>query len=95
MHARSRVIARNGARLSVKVDVVIKPLGPFRYRSDMEKLVAMKNDISHHNGNWPRYTSPRIFRDQITMRTTETSPKIGSEINARPYRDLLFVLKFR
>lgn len=51
MHARSRVIARNGARLSVKVDVVIKPLGPFRYRSDMEKLVAMKNDISHHNGN--------------------------------------------
>lgn len=83
MHARSHVIARNGARLSIKVDVVIKPLGPFRYRSDMEKLVAMKNDIFHHNGNWTRYTSPRIFRDRANYNAYDRNFSENWEWNQR------------
>lgn len=47
--ARSTRYRTKRRALSVIVDIVIKPLGPLRHQSDLGKLVAMKNDISHRN----------------------------------------------
>jgi len=55
---------------------------------------SCKNDISHRIDNRPKHISYIFEIAQITVHT-ETSPKTTNEINARPHRDLSFVLKFR
>ena len=71
------VIARNRARLSVIVDIIIKPARPsLASVGPGETILAMKNDVSHRNNN------PIA---QITLRTTETCVKATNEINGQPY----------